>query len=75
MLHEGREIISVLYNIDKENEGYNYVSWWFDVCRIGFKTFGERLTLDDVVVQDEATQTGAGDGPNRAINEHGSSSR
>jgi hypothetical protein len=59
----------MLCNIDKENKGYTYMSWWFNVCCIRLETLEERLTLDDVVVEDEATQTGVGDGSSHAIDE------
>jgi len=45
------------------------MSWWFNVCCIRLETLEERLTLDDVVVEDEATQTGVGDGSSHAIDE------
>jgi hypothetical protein len=48
----------VLRNIDEENEGYTYMSRWFNVFCTRLVTFGKRLTLDDVVTEDEATQTG-----------------
>jgi len=69
MLWEGQKAISVLCNIDEENKGYTYMFWWFNVCCIRLETFKERLTLDDVVAEDEATQTGAGDGSSHAIDE------
>jgi hypothetical protein len=59
----------VLYNIDEENKGYTYMSQWFNVCCTRLETFKERLTLDDVVAEDEATQTRAGDGSSHAIDE------
>jgi hypothetical protein len=75
MLREGRKATSVLCNIDEENKGYTYMSWWFNVCCTRLKTFEERLTLDDVVAEDEATQIGAGDGSSHAIDEPESFSR
>ena len=55
MLREGQEAASVLCNIDKENEGYTYMSPWFNVCCTRLETFGERLTLDDVMEKNEFT--------------------
>ena len=55
MLWEGRKAISVLCNIDEENIGYTEMSRWFNVCCIRLETFEERLTLDDVVAEDDAT--------------------
>jgi len=63
----------VLYNIDKENEKYTYVSRWFTICRNGFDTFEERLTLDNVVEENRVTQARAG--CNLAIDEPQSSSK
>jgi len=71
LLQEGREATSVLYNIDKEHEVYTYMSWWFNVYCNALDNFKEMLTLDDVVAEDEATQTGAR--CSRAIDELGSS--
>jgi hypothetical protein len=65
----------VLLNIDKENKGYTCVSQWFNVCLAGFDTFRKRLTLDDVVVEDEVNQAGVGAEFNCAIDEHRLSSR
>ena len=45
------------------------MSRWFNICCIRLETFEERLTLDDVVTEDEATQTRAGDGSSHAIDE------
>jgi hypothetical protein len=59
----------VLRNIDEENEGYTYMSRWFNVFCTRLVTFGKRLTLDDVVTEDEATQTGVEDGSSCAIDE------
>ena len=75
MLRKGRKVIFVLCNIDEENKGYTYMFRWFNVCCIRFETFEERLTLDDVVAEDEATQIGAGDGSSHAIDEPESFSR
>jgi hypothetical protein len=63
----------VLYNIDKENEEYTHVSRWFNICRNGFDTFEERLTLDNIVEENVATQARAG--YNLAIDEPQSSSK
>jgi hypothetical protein len=63
----------VLYNIDKENKEYTYVSRWFNICHNGFDTFKERLTLENIVKENRATQARAG--CNRAIDEPQSSSK
>jgi hypothetical protein len=47
------------------------VSWWFIVCHNTLTNFKETLTLDDVVVGDEATQAGS----SCAIDEPESSNR
>ena len=67
MLWKGREAVFVLCNIDKENKGYTYASQWFNIFCTRLETFGERLILDDVVVEDEATQVGVRAGSSRAI--------
>jgi hypothetical protein len=59
----------MLCNIEEENEGYTYMFWWFNVCCPILETFGERLTLDNVVAKDEATQTEVGDGSICALDE------
>jgi len=69
MLREGRKATFVLCNIDEENKGYTYMSRRFNACCARLETFKERLTLDDVVTEDEATQTRAGDGSSHAIDE------
>jgi hypothetical protein len=46
------------------------MSRWFNVCCTRLETFKERLTLED-----EATQTKAGDGSSHAIDEPESFSR
>lgn len=61
----------MLHNIDEENEGHIYVSWWFIVCHNTLTNFKETLTLDDVVVGDEATHAGS----SCAIDEPESSNR
>jgi hypothetical protein len=75
MLQEGREVASYLCNIEEESECHTIASWWLNVFRTGLDIFGERLTFDDALAQDEATQAGAGAGSSRAIDEPGSSSR
>ena len=75
MLRDGREAASMLCSIDKENERYIYMSLWFTICCTRLETFGERLTLDDVMAEYEVTQTGARDGSNQAIDEPESFSR
>jgi hypothetical protein len=49
----------VLHNLDEENERHIYVSLWFIVCHNTLTNFGETLTLDDIVVREEATQAGS----------------
>jgi len=45
----------VHHNIDKEHEGYTYAYRWFNVCCNVLENFGDMLTLDDVVLEDEVT--------------------
>ena len=47
---------------------------WLNACRTGLEIFGESLTPDDVVVDDEATQAGARAGSSCVIDESGLSS-
>jgi hypothetical protein len=73
LLQEGREVVSVLCNIDEEHGRYTYASRWFNVFYNGLDNFGLRLTLDNVVAEEEVTKAGAG--CSRAIDEPRSSSR
>jgi len=75
MLQEGREVESYLCNSEEESECHTIASWWLNVFRTGLDTFEERLTFDDVLAQDEATQAGAGAGSSRTIDEPKSSSK
>jgi hypothetical protein len=63
----------MLCNIDEEHEGYNYVSWWFNIYRNRLDNLGEKLTFEDAVAEDKATQVGTV--CSRAIDESGLSSR
>jgi len=45
------------------------MSQWFNVFCTRLVTFGKRLTLDDVVTEDEATQTRVEDRSSCAIDE------
>jgi hypothetical protein len=53
MLWKGREVASYLFNTNKESKVHIVASWWLNVYRTRLNIFGERLTLDDVVVKDE----------------------
>ena len=46
------------------------MSRWFNICCIRLETFEERLTLDDVVTENEVTQKGVGDGSNQIGRAH-----
>lgn len=59
MLHEGWDAASMLRNIEKKNEWYIYALWQFNVWCVGLETFGKRLTIDDIVIEDKVTQTRA----------------
>ena len=63
----------MLCNIDEEHGRYTYASRWFNVFYNGLDNFGLRLTLDNVVAEEEVTKAGAG--CSRAIDEPRSSSR
>ena len=65
----------MLCNIDEENEGYTYASQWFNVYRNGLETFGENLTFDDAMIEDEATKAKAGARCRCFIDKLGSSNR
>jgi hypothetical protein len=45
------------FNFDEENEGYIYVFSWFTIYRNAPVSFRETLTLDDIVAENETTQT------------------
>lgn len=75
LLQEGQKTVSMLHNIDKEHKGYSYASQWFDFCCNALENLGEMLTLDDVMIEDEATQAGTGVGCSHAVDEPRSSSR
>jgi hypothetical protein len=51
------------------------MSRWLNFFRPKLETFRERLTLDDVVAKDEATQAGVEVGSIHVIDELGSFSR
>jgi hypothetical protein len=74
MLPKGQEAVYVLHNINEKNKWYIYMSRWFNFCCTGL-TFGERLTIDDAMTEDETTQTGARAGSSHAVNEPESSSK
>ena len=61
--------------LSEESKVHTVVSQWLNVCRTALETFGEKLTLNDVVTKDETTHTGARAGSSRATDELGSSSR
>jgi hypothetical protein len=59
LLRKGQNVASYLHSTDKENEVHTIASRWLNVWCTRLETFGERLTLDDAMVEDEATQAGA----------------
>ena len=59
MLRHGREAASYVCSDDEESKVYIVESRWLNVCHTRLETFGERLTLDDVVVEDVTTHEGA----------------
>jgi len=75
LLREGREAASYLCRTEEESEVHIIASRWLNICRTGLVTFEERLTLDDSMVEDEATQVGAGGGSSHATDKLGSSSK
>jgi len=75
LLREGREAASYLCRTEEESEVHIVASRWLNICRTGLVNFGERLTLDDSVVEDEVTQVGAGGGSSHATDKLGSSSK
>jgi len=50
----------MLRNIDEENKGYTFASWWFNIYRNELDTFEEILTLDDTMTGNGATRVEAG---------------
>jgi hypothetical protein len=69
LLWEDQETISYLRSINEESKVHTIMFRWLNACRTGLEIFGESLTLDDVVVDDEATQAGARAGSSCAIDE------
>jgi hypothetical protein len=67
LLLEGQDTTFYLYNTD-EKKIHIIVSQWLNVYRTGLEIFGERLTRDDAVARDEATQAGSRAGSIRATN-------
>ena len=49
----------MLHNIDEKHKEYIYASWRFNIFCNGFDNFGDRLTIEDAVADDETTQVGA----------------
>lgn len=56
LLWENQESAYMLRNLNEENKACIQVSYWFTVYRTALTNFGETLTLDDVVANDEATK-------------------
>ena len=83
MLRKGREVASYLRSIDEsyprsideESEVHTVSSMWLNVYHIGLEIFRERLTLDDIMTEDETTQARAKAGSGCATDESRSSSR
>ena len=48
---------------------YVYMSWLLNICCTRLLMFIKRLTLDDIMVEDNATQTRIGDGSCHVIDE------
>jgi hypothetical protein len=67
LLLEGQDTTFYLYNTD-EKKIHIIVSQWLNVYRTGLEIFGKRLTRDDAVARDEATQAGSRAGSIRATN-------
>ena len=74
MLWEDQETKSHLHSIDEESEVHTIESKWLNFNRTGLEIIRERLILDDVVTENEATQTEIKAGFSHANNELGSSS-
>ena len=49
------ERLHYLCSIDEESKVHIVSSRWLNVSRTGLETCGERLTLDDIMTEDEAT--------------------
>jgi len=49
------ERLHYLRSIDEESKVHTLSSRWLNVNRTGFETCGERLTLDDIMTEGEAT--------------------
>jgi hypothetical protein len=75
LLRKSQNVVSYLCSTDKESKVHTVASKWLNVCCNGLETFEERLTLDDVMVEDEATQAEARAGSGCATDEPESSSR
>jgi len=75
MLHKGQEVASYILNVDEKSKVHIIASQWLNVYRTRLDAFEERLTLDDVVEKNEATQASEGARSSRATNEPGLSSR
>lgn len=58
LLGEGKKITSYLCSIYEKNIVYIIVFKWLNIYCIGLETFKEKLTIDDIVADDETTQTG-----------------
>jgi hypothetical protein len=75
MLQKGQEAASYIRNADEKSKVHIIASQWLNVYRIKLDAFEERLTLDDVVEENEATQAGEGARSSHATDEPGLSSR
>ena len=75
MLRDSQKVVSYLCNTDEESEVHTVASRWLNICYTGLNTFKERLPLEDVVLEDKATQACAEVKSIYAIDKPKSSSR
>jgi hypothetical protein len=75
MLRDGQKAVSYLRNTDEESEIHTVAFWWLNICCTRLNTFKNRLALDNVMLEDKATQASAEVESICAIDEPKSSSR
>jgi hypothetical protein len=58
LLHDGRYVVTDLCDLDDDNGLARYYTFsWLETCRTTLDLLRETLNLDDVVSEDEITQT------------------
>jgi len=71
LLPDGRRVTADLRDLDDDDGLARYVSFLLEICHTTLDLLGKTLSLNDIILGDETTQSGE----SRAINEAGLSTR